>query len=1135
MAAKFRAAPARPLLSLVLIGVWLLPLLLLGLAATPAAAQSTLGTIRGAVRDANDQVVVGAAVLVTDEETGVPRTAESDGSGNYEVPNLRAGRYRVEINAPSFKAFQQSGIVLRAGETVRADATLSVGDRTETVTVTGDPGVIQRESQAIQSGLDTQQLQTLPEGARDVQNFLYLNPNIVGDRDNGFKFLGARSYGATYIQDGQPSTGGIFGSITNSAPGLDAISEVKVLSNSYSAEYGGLAGVIVTTRRGTNAFSGSGFFDFNNDGLNALPYGQTLAGLQRGDPLLDTHERRYGATLGGPIARDKTFFLVNYEGSNQAQVGGGTTITVPTDAMRNGDFSATTLSIVDPKTGLPFPGNRIPADRLDPSAQKILNFYYPHANLAPLASGLGRAQYFDNLETQRNRWDARVDHELSSNHSVFVRVSDQRRDPGTAFELNGFPNLGVQDRRLSSTTVTGSWNAILGSAVFNELRAGHNQDRGNRKSQYDASTVATQLGLQVPGTAAGLRGFPAFAFQGANAIRSISDPSQNANRDTRQEQTTISDTLTFIKGRQSLKFGGYYTRDHAVDGFSLGVSGAVGAYTFSGIKSGNSFSDFLLGLPLRSDVGINTRGTFPLDANANEFGFFAQDDWKVSEALTIFAGVRYEYLGNFVEQHNLLINFDPRTGALVLPDASIAQYLSPQAVATVPLETAAQAGVGRSLVNTDANNFSPRVGFAWRVSPRTVVRGGSGLFYPTAAAQGIRDALSRSPFRYGIRHDQPTLQEGFTTGTVSPRSFFGVNAVDLNLQSPQVLQYNVTLERDLGADLGVRVSFIGSEMRKLLVNRDLNTMPASTTPFDLDDPADHARLPYPNLDPYLNAVLNAGAGWFRALQIEATRRFHQGLSIEAAYTRAATESTAPDLGNSSLGVVQYNPYDLEQDRGPDPQVPKHRFIMNATWALPVGRNQTHLRELPGWADALLGGWTVSGIFQARSGNLLTPYFEYGTDPIYPANTGRGLETVPFFGESWRPDVIGPVEGDRTRSSWFNLGAFTLPAPGTTGNAKRGIIEGPGNWVVNLGLYKTVVQARGVSVEFRATFENILNHPQFSLNQDSPFLDLTDYLINGLKTNGVTNVLASPDTQDNVGSDEQFASSRIVRIGLRVKF
>jgi len=511
---------------------------------TAAAAQSTLGTIRGTVQDSTGGMVVGAAVLVTDQDTGVPRTSESDTAGNFEIPNLRAGSYRVEISQTGFKNFQQPDVVLRAGEVVRIDARLGVGGSTETVTVTAEAAAIQRESQAIQSGLDAQQLQTLPQGTRDVQNFLYLNPNVVGDPDNGFKFLGARSYGATYIQDGQPSTGGIFGSITNSAPGLDAISEVKVLSNSYSAEFGGLAGVVVTTRRGANRFSGSSFYDMNTDELNARPYGATLAGIERSDPVLNTRDNRWGVSFGGPVAKDRTFFFFNYEGSNQTQVGGGTTISVPTDAMRAGDFSGASFTITDPETGLPFPGNQIPTTRIDPSAQKILDFFYPHANAPSLASGLGRAQLFDNLETTRNRYDARVDHELTSDDSLFVRTSFQRRNPGTSFEAPGFPNLGVQDRRVSTNTVAGSWTHIFGGAMFNELRAGYNEDRNNRKSQYEAQDVASQLGLEFPETGAGRRGFPAFAFQGSNAIRSITDPSQNANRDTKQQQFTISDTLT---------------------------------------------------------------------------------------------------------------------------------------------------------------------------------------------------------------------------------------------------------------------------------------------------------------------------------------------------------------------------------------------------------------------------------------------------------------------------------------------------------------------------------------------------------------------------------------------------------------
>jgi Carboxypeptidase regulatory-like domain/TonB dependent receptor len=1100
-------------------------------AAQAARAQSTLGTIRGVVRDTQQQVIPNAAVLVVDEDTGVPRATGSDDLGNFEVPNLRPGNYRVEVTAPGFKTFNQAGVLLRTGDTVRVETVLEVGGASETVTVSADASTIQRDSQAIQSGLDAQQLQTLPRSGRDFQDFLYLNPNVVGDQDNGFKFLGGRTYGASYIQDGQPSTGGIFGSITNAAPGLDAISEVKVLSNSYSAEFGGLAGVVVTTRRGTNRFSGSTFYDFNADELNARSYAQTLAGISRDDPVLDTSDHRYGGSIGGPLRRDKTFFLLNYEGSQRTQVGGGTISNVPSAAMRRGDFSGNTFTVRDPRTGQPFPGNVIPSDRLDPAALEMLSFFYPEPNLSPLANGLGRYQEFTNLKTTRRRWDGRVDHELSRSDSVFVRGSWQYRDPGTFLEYGPFPHMGVQDRKLTATTVTGSWTKVLSNTRLNEFRMGYNQDRSNRKSQYDAQDLAGQFGIEFPETGLGRRGFQALTFSGANSIRGITDPSQNANRDTRQSFFTIADTATWIAGRHSLKFGGHYSRNMVVDGFSLGVTGAAGAYTFGGLATGtgNSFSDFLLGLPLRSVQGINTRGTDPLDATSQEFALFVQDDWKVNEALTVFAGARYEYIGNFVEKNDLLINFEPVSGSLILPNAEIADFLSPGARQTVPQLLASDVGVGRSLVNADANNISPRVGFAWRLNPATVLRGGAGYFYPTAAAQGIRDSLSRSPFRYSITRNGPTLQQAFSTGTPSTNLGFGVNAVDLDLESAEVLQYNLTLEREVRGDIGLRVSVLGSRLDKLILNRDANTMPASTVFFDLEDATHRQRLPYPNLGTFLNTVYNGGEGWFAALQLEGRRRFKQGFGLNVAYTWAGTESTAPDLGNSSLGVVQYDPYDLEKDRGPDPQVPTHRLIADATWDIPVGRDRRYLGSMPTWADAIVGGWTLTGIFQARSGFHVTPYYAYGTDPYYPANTGRGLETVPFFGESWRPDVVGDPEGARDRNNWFNLDAFTLAAPGTTGNARRGIIEGPGTWVVNLGLYKTVVRTDRYRAEVRVTFDNAFNHPQFFVDQDSSMLNLTDFLINGIRDNGVTNVVT------DLGSVEAFSTARAIRLGLRLTF
>jgi hypothetical protein len=440
--------------------------------------------------------------------------------------------------------------------------------------------------------------------------------------------------------------------------------------------------------------------------------------------------------------------------------------------------------------------------------------------------------------------------------------------------------------------------------------------------------------------------------------------------------------------------------------------------------------------------------------------------------------------------------------------------------------------VPRSLVNTDKNNFSPRVGFAYRLgeNSKTVIRGGTGLFYPTQAAQGIRDALSRSPFRYSITRNNPVYTNAFSTGTLVTAPGFGVNAVDVDLESAEVLQYNITLERELTNTIGVRATYMGSRFTKLLVNRDINTVAPSTTPFDPDDDSQLFRLPYPNLGAFLNRVENAGSGTFNAMQLEVRRPYSNGLQFEAAYTLAYSDSNAPDLGNSSLGVVQYNPYDLEADRGPDPNITRHRFVLNGAWEVPFGRERRFGSSMPVWADALAGGWTLSAIFQARSGQFLTPFFSYPTDPIFPANTGKAYDTNNSFGQAWKPDVVGDPKGARTPTSWFNLDAFKLPAPGTVGNAQRGIIEGPGMWIVNFGLYKNVVRTDGYRVEFRATLDNAFNHPQFVVGPQSAMLDITPFLIDGLRENGVMNVVSN-----NPGNLENFSLGRQITLGLRLTF
>src|SRR3954469_6116813 len=520
----------------------------------PASAQSFLGAIRGTVTDPQGQVVSGAAVLITDEATGVPRALETDGQGRYEAPNLQPGSYRVEVITQNFKKFERTGVVLRAAGTALVDVGLELGNVNETVTVAGDAlNNITLDSPSISRGFDEQQLHDLPRNSRDIQSFLLLNPNVVGGSDD-IQFLGGKTYGVSYIQDGQASTNAIFGTVGNSAPGLDAVSEISVLSNSYSAEYGGLAGVVVTTKRGASNYRGTGFYDFNNNGLNALTYNQKLSGVERGDPLSDTHEYRWGGSTGGPLIQGKLFFYANYEGSSDKSIFGGGRATVPTAAMRNGDFRGTAITPKDPLTGEPFPDQVIPADRIDPAARKIMDFFYPLPNQGTLASGYGVFQQFVPETRDRNRGDLRVDYEAGKNDSMFLRTSYQNRNPNSIiFEGGGaLTNLPTLNTQLNTASVIGGWTKIFSPTLVSEFRAGYNYDNSRRESTFLAADVASQLGIEnAPSLAAGRRGFSSFQFTGAASRpvpTSIADAGRNVDRTVRQNAFSISDSVSWVKG-----------------------------------------------------------------------------------------------------------------------------------------------------------------------------------------------------------------------------------------------------------------------------------------------------------------------------------------------------------------------------------------------------------------------------------------------------------------------------------------------------------------------------------------------------------------------------------------------------------
>jgi hypothetical protein len=320
-------------------------------------------------------------------------------------------------------------------------------------------------------------------------------------------------------------------------------------------------------------------------------------------------------------------------------------------------------------------------------------------------------------------------------------------------------------------------------------------------------------------------------------------------------------------------------------------------------------------------------------------------------------------------------------------------------------------------------------------------------------------------------------------------------------------------------------------MKKLLVDKDYNTLQASTVPFDPENPADYARLPFPLYGYYMDIVSNAGEGQFHSMQLELQRRWRSGFAFNAAYTLAHSDSNAPDTGNSTIGPVQFDPYDIEKDRGPDPNVVKHRVVANATWDIPVGRGRPHGANMAGWADALFGGWTVSSIFQARSGQNLTPFFS-GFYTTSPWNTGKPLDGLGnFFCCAWRPDEIRDPNSGGTRESFFDQTAYALPAPGQLGNAKKGSLKGPGTWVVNFAFYKDVITQGDFRLQFSALLDNAFNHPQFFPTYGSGFVDLTSYLIDGDPANGTTGVLGA----GAIGNAEGFSPGRVIRLGLRAVF
>lgn len=771
---------------------------LLGTTQLSFAQGTDLGTIVGVVTDTTGAVVPNAKVVVLDLDTNTPHETKTNAQGEYNVFALNSGAYQVVISAPGMTTAKITRVRVNGSDTVSANAVLKVSAASESVEVTADAPLVDADDQTISDTITSRAVIELPRDSRDVYSFLYLNPNITqSGTDGSFKFLGAQSYGASFSLDGQRSNGGIFGEPTASQPSLEAVGDINVLSNDFSAEYAGIANVRVTTKRGGAGYHGSAFYNNKNSALAAWTL-QDLTGkanfaptpFQPAYPNPFFNITDIGGSIGGPIpGLKKTWFFAAYERNWTVQPLNVQSSTLPHPSMWGGDFSMVDDSIKptvpadvaaamtsaeiasDTVGGLGQQFITVPSRFLNPSVQSLIATYFPHIGLsAPIDSSTGRIPgYETNLPTNsvQDLGTLRIDHDFSEKDHLYGAYNTGAQTYANALVQTPYTGLGLDQNIRRNNTLSFSYTHVFNTNMVNEARGGFNHQDLYRHSNTTLEGFLSSIGfdqtdIAAYGAVVGTNelttfGHPAVTFS-RNRFAAFQNGGRNTDRPQNQGLVTFGDTFTWVIRKHSLKMGADFVRNAAVDGFAVNRGNPRGAIAYTGGGT-DPFASFILGEPATSVSYINAPRP-PMDVYNWEQGFFVQDDWKLSSRLTLNLGLRYELVTPFIENHDLLTNFDanyvdPNTGEkgrFIIPSDKTLPYLDTRILTTRPVVTAAQSGlgIGRGVVRMDKNNLAPRVGLAFRLNDKSVLRGGYGFYYPTSAAQGIRDPIATNPFNQGL-------------------------------------------------------------------------------------------------------------------------------------------------------------------------------------------------------------------------------------------------------------------------------------------------------------------------------------------------------------------------------------------------
>ncbi len=1017
--------------------------LLFSMLASSMMAQSPLGTVTGIAMDPAQAAVPNARIALTSVDTGIKREMTTNDTGVFTFPNLAPGRYRLAAQAAGFRPLETPVFELAAYRTVRQDLRFELQASATEVTVTATVStVVQTESPAIATGLSSKQILELPTNLRSVFNnagdsgliFSMMPLTIPGVVQVGagaaWLVPGGGQNGTRLKVDGIETNFGNFGGPDPvSQPSFESVEEFTANLNSNRAEFSGIGNITTVTKSGTNQFHGGLFWYVRNSAFDARN------AFQAAKPFQNIHN--FGATMGGPVRKDKTFFQLTYDqtrGSRAYLFNAN----VPTVAQRAGDFTGA-AAIRNPLNNQPYANNRIPASQIATQAQRAMELFYPLPNFGPPTLTAGNYRDVFNGPEDHRIMEMRVDQNFGARQAAFFRYQHKNHDykiPGARSPLPP-TSVGTSTNLRNVHFFTVGHTATIAPTLFNEFRAGNVVLSSKSDSNVKGQPLLDQIGIRGLSPRPGINGVPNITIAGlSNVTQLLLNPVNDGH-------AQFSDNLTWVRGKHTAKFGFEFVRWY-VNRY-MPVSNAVfGNFNFSSRFSNHAVADFLLGLPTtvtRMDPYLGQYSRW------NNLAFYAQDDFKVSPRLTLSYGLRYEFNQPITIRDDNFYSFDPSNGNIVIPSAKALETFSPLWPRTLPVVTAEQVGLNRTLRRSDKNNFAPRFGFSYQMGndAKTVLRGGWGIYYaPFSGA--VTGTLAAGPFSLtgtsnnAITNGVPLFTFAAPFAAPTTPGTLNLNGITPDLRNSYVMEYNFSIERELSKALGVRLSYIGSKGTQLPYQRNVNQPPASRNA---------ARRPLPQYNNLIYAE-NGANNVYSGLQAQVTRSFALGLQFTSAWTWAKQLSEVDDNGSADLNTTIEDAYNRARDRADVYAVPRHQWMNQVLYELPLGKGM------------LRGGWQVNALVNLQTGNFLNPVFA-GPDPSNTFNFGG------------RPDLIRPINYPETMSQWYDRTAFAIPQAGSFGNAARNVVVGPGYSLFNFGLLKNIAMERGGTIQIAATFQNAANH------------------------------------------------------------